>query len=91
MAVTINDRCVSCHACSDQCPNDAIYKAETHFMINPKKCTECEGDHAKPQCSEVCPIEAAIVDSTGAPFYPLGTLTMIPVEKIKEFEQAGYI
>lgn len=92
MALTINDRCVSCHACSAQCPNDAIYlAAESHFMINPKKCTECDGDFAKPQCSEICPIEAAIVDDSGVAFYPLGSLSNIPLEKLKEFAEAGYI
>jgi len=91
MALTINDRCVNCHACAPLCPNDAIFQAEAHFMINPKKCTECEGEFAAPQCAEICPIEAAIFDNLGEPIYPLGSLTGIPLEKIKQLEAAGYI
>lgn len=91
MALSINERCVNCHACQPLCPNDAIHLTERHFMINPKKCTECEGDYAVPQCAEICPIEATIINSLGQPLYPLGSLTGIPVEKIRELEAAGYL
>ena len=91
MALSINERCVNCYACEPLCPNDAIFEAKPHFMINPKKCTECEGDYAVPQCAEICPIEASIVNSFDEPLYPLGSLTGIPLDKIREFEAAGYM
>lgn len=86
MSLSIVDSCVSCHACSAVCPNDAIYLSErhNHFVIDPKKCTECEGDYADPQCSSICPIEETILDSAGAAINPLGSLTGIPPEKMEE-------
>jgi ferredoxin len=50
------------------------------MMVNPKKCTECEGDYADPQCASICPVETAIVDNTGQAINPPGSLTGIPPE-----------
>ncbi len=84
MSLSIVDSCVNCWACVDVCPSEAIYSAETQFMIDPKKCTECEGDYADPQCSSICPIEETILDSAGNPINKLGSLTGIPPEKMEE-------
>lgn len=84
MALQIVESCVNCWACVDVCPNDAIYEDTPHFLIDDRKCTECLGDHAVPQCAAICPIECAIVDEVGAALNPPGSLTGIPVAKLIE-------
>ncbi len=81
MAVEIVDLCVNCWACVDVCPSKAIYEAKPHFMVDSKKCTECDGDYAQPQCASICPIESAILDANGLAINPVGSLTGIPPEK----------
>ncbi len=80
MALSINELCVNCFACEPLCPNKAIRQAKPHFIIDPKLCTECVGDHDAPQCAEICPIEGAIVDAFGEPLNPPGSLTGIPLQ-----------
>lgn len=82
MSLSIMETCVNCWACYDVCPSDAIYQSSPHFKINEKKCTECEGDYAQPQCASICPIEEAILDARGVPMNPIGSLTGIPPEKM---------
>ena len=84
MALKIVDSCVNCWACEPLCPNDAIYEAKPHFMIEASKCTECEGNFADAQCAAICPIEGAILDTFGEPMNPPGSLTGIPPEKMAE-------
>ena len=84
MSLEIIESCVNCWACEPLCPNDAIYEAAAHFLIDPAKCTECEGDYADPQCATICPIEGAILDASGGEFNPAGSLTGIPPEKMAE-------
>ncbi|MEM0911788.1 MAG: ferredoxin [Pseudomonadota bacterium] len=80
MAVEIIDACVSCFACIDVCPSSAIDEGKSHMIVNAKKCTECAGDYADPQCASICPIETAIQDSSGIAINPPGSLTGIPPE-----------
>lgn len=82
MAFTIVESCVNCWACEPLCPSQAIYEARPHFLIDPRKCTECHGDHPDPQCASICPIEGAILDASGAACNPAGSLTGIPPEKM---------
>lgn len=84
MAYEIIETCVNCWACEPLCPSRAIYAARPHFLIDPKKCSECEGDHADPQCVSICPIEGAILDTFGMAANPPGSLTGIPPEKMAE-------
>ena len=84
MAVEIVDPCVNCWACLDVCPSDAIYEAKPHLLVNAKKCTECEGDYADPQCASICPIESAILNASGSAINPPGSLTGIPPDKMAE-------
>ena len=84
MALQITDACVNCWACVDVCPNEAILEDKPHFLIDDRKCSECLGDFAVPQCAAICPIEMAIVDELGAFLNPPGSLTGIPREKLKE-------
>lgn len=83
MAYSIVESCVSCHACSMVCPTNAIYQAEAHFMVDKKKCTECEGDYANSQCASICPIEGAILNGDKQVTNPPGSLTGIPPERLE--------
>ena len=87
MSLSIVDSCVNCWACVDVCPSDAIFATDTHFKINTKKCTECEGTYADPQCASICPIEEAILNQFGEPLNPVGSLTGIPPEKQSDVMQ----
>jgi ferredoxin len=84
MALQIVHTCVNCWACVDVCPNEAIYRATPHFLIDAMKCAECLGDHTDPQCAAICPVECAIVDELGEALNPPGSLTGIPLKKLIE-------
>lgn len=84
MSLNIIESCVNCWACEPLCPSQAIYEAKPHFLIDAKKCTECEGDYADTQCASICPIEGAIVDGFGKAVNPPGSLTGIPLQKMAE-------
>ena len=61
MALKINpDDCTSCAACELECPNGAISARKGTYVIDPGKCTECEGKFKKPQCAAVCPTGACV-------------------------------
>jgi ferredoxin len=87
MSLKIVEPCVNCFACMEVCPSEAIYEAKPHFMIDAKKCTECEGDFADAQCASICPIEEAILAADGSALNPLGSLTGIPVPRLIELAQ----
>jgi ferredoxin len=82
MAYQIVEGCVNCWACEPLCPSQAIVAAKPHFLIDAAKCTECEGDHAEPQCAGICPVEGVILDSLGVPLNPPGSLTGIPPARL---------
>lgn len=84
MAFQIVESCVNCWACELFCPSNAIYQSKPHFMIDHKKCTECEGDYADPQCVSICPIEGAILTPRGELANPPGSLTGIPPNRMSE-------
>lgn len=85
MALSIASPCVGCWACVDVCPSDAIHQATggaaIPFVIEARRCTECDGDFADPQCASICPVEEAILDAAGEPINPAGSLTGIPPER----------
>lgn len=83
MAYEIIASCVNCWACVELCPSQAIYEAKPHFLIDAKKCTQCEGDYADAQCASICPIEGAILNGEGMAANPPGSLTGIPPEKLQ--------
>ena len=62
MALMITDQCINCDVCEPECPNDAISMGEEIYVIEPRKCTECVGHFAQPQCVEVCPVDCIILD-----------------------------
>ncbi|GAB4437766.1 MAG: 4Fe-4S binding protein [bacterium] len=52
MAYFINDDCVMCGSCKDECPNAAISEGDPKYIIDPNKCDDCG------TCAEVCPVGA---------------------------------
>ena len=56
MALMITDECINCDVCEPECPNEAIFMGEEHYLIDPGKCTECVGHHDEPQCVALCPV-----------------------------------
>ena len=57
----IASTCTGCSACEPECPNVAIREKGGTFIIDPAKCTECEGHYDDPQCVAVCPVDGCIV------------------------------
>jgi len=62
MATLITDDCINCGACEPECPNEAISQGEEIYEIDPARCTECVGFHAREACQEVCPVKCCIPD-----------------------------
>ncbi len=66
MAVIITDTCISCAACIDECPVEAIVDdddnptGEDIYYVHADKCVECVGYHDVPACAEACPTEGCI-------------------------------
>ncbi|MDD2876973.1 MAG: 4Fe-4S dicluster domain-containing protein [Acidiphilium sp.] len=52
----VASQCSGCSICEFECPNAAISMKREVFVIDPKKCTECEGKFDSPKCNEVCPV-----------------------------------
>ncbi|QOY53784.1 4Fe-4S dicluster domain-containing protein [Candidatus Sulfurimonas marisnigri] len=68
MAVKITDECISCEACTPECPVSAILDEgneknpqDGFFYVKPESCVECVGHADEPRCVEACPTEGAIV------------------------------
>lgn len=54
MAYVITDECLSCGACAESCPAEAISEAADKFVIDPDLCMSCGA------CAEDCPAEAIV-------------------------------
>lgn len=67
MAVKITDVCISCGACIDECPVEAIVDdsdnptGESIYYVFANKCVECVGYHDEPACASSCPTDGCIV------------------------------
>lgn len=61
MAMKITEECISCGACSTECPVEAISEGDTIYVIDSTKCVECKGYFDTQQCVSVCPIDGCIV------------------------------
>mgnify|MGYP002508897684 CR=1 FL=1 len=49
MAYKISDDCISCGACAENCPTEAIYEADGKYEIDADKCIDC-GSCGAPTC-----------------------------------------
>ena len=52
MAYKISDECISCGACAEQCPVNAISEGDGKYEINADECIECGA------CADTCPVDA---------------------------------
>jgi ferredoxin len=61
MSVIIDDSCITCDACLQNCPVNAIVDdmnnptGESRYYVQPEKCVECVGIFDDPQCASICP------------------------------------
>jgi len=62
MALYINDECIACDACIDECPTSAIEQGDPIYFIDPDSCTECYGFYDEPSCIAVCPVDCIAID-----------------------------
>ncbi len=66
MSVIINDTCINCGACIDECPVEAIVDEDDNpedediYYVYSDKCVECVGHHDEPACATACPTEGCI-------------------------------
>ena len=51
MAYVINEDCIACGTCIDECPVSAISEGDI-YKIDPDTCTDCG------TCADACPTEA---------------------------------
>jgi len=51
MAYKINEDCIACGSCVDECPVEAISEGDT-YTIDPELCSDCGA------CAAACPVEA---------------------------------
>lgn len=52
MAYKITDTCISCGACADGCPVNAISEGDGKYEINADECIDCGA------CAAGCPVSA---------------------------------
>ena len=61
MSVIIDDSCITCDACLQNCPVNAIVDdsdnptGKSRYYVQPEKCVECVGHFDDPQCAAICP------------------------------------
>jgi ferredoxin len=57
----ITSQCTVCGACEFECPTAAIKMKGDTYIVDQKKCVECEGYFDKPKCDEICPVPKTCV------------------------------
>ena len=61
MAVIIDESCITCDACLQNCPVNAIVDdmnnplGYNRYYVQPDKCVECVDIFEDPQCAAICP------------------------------------
>jgi len=59
MAMTIDTNlCTACGTCETNCPTGAVKMKKGTYIIDPARCTECEGFADDPQCLMDCTADA---------------------------------
>ena len=56
MAYRITDACISCGACSAECPVEAIHEGGSQYEIDANSCIDCG------TCADTCPVDAPVAD-----------------------------
>ncbi len=41
MSYMINEACISCGACADECPVECISEGDERYVINADECVDC--------------------------------------------------
>jgi ferredoxin len=54
----VSSDCTACGACEADCPNVAIAFKKGTYIIDPAKCTECDGQ--APKCAAACPADCCV-------------------------------
>lgn len=62
MSLMINDECIACDACREECPTEAIEEGDPIYIVDPDRCTECVGIYDEPVCIAVCPVDCFVLD-----------------------------
>lgn len=62
MPLLINEECIACDACREECPVDAIEEGDPIYIIDPERCTECITIFDEPACIPVCPTDCIVFD-----------------------------
>ena len=62
MAYMINEDCIMCGTCEEECPNEAISEGDDTNDIDSEKCTECAGFYESPKCAIGCTVDACVPD-----------------------------
>ncbi|MCL2456447.1 MAG: 4Fe-4S binding protein [Defluviitaleaceae bacterium] len=52
MAYKINDSCIACGVCADECPVHCISEGDPNYTIDAEVCIACGA------CAPVCPVSA---------------------------------
>ena len=61
MSVIIDESCITCDACMQNCPVNAIVDDANNptgakrYYVQPEKCVECVDLFDDPQCAAICP------------------------------------
>ena len=61
MSVIIDESCITCDACLQNCPVNAIVDdsnnptGENRYYVQAEKCVECVDHFEDPQCAAICP------------------------------------
>jgi len=56
VAYRINDDCISCGTCEEECPVSAISAGDDKYVIDADACVDCGA------CASVCPVDAPVQD-----------------------------
>jgi len=54
MAYKINDNCINCGVCVEECPTSCIKEVDGNHVIEAADCIDCEA------CAGVCPVDACV-------------------------------